>query len=494
MSDTPALELSHISKVFGSVQALRGADFVLANGEVHALLGENGAGKSTLMHIAYGMTRPDGGTIRIRGRDPLLRSPRDAQALGLGMVHQHFTSIGALTVAENIALAGGGRTQGRKDARTQGGTGERGGAVLGDLMTGLEPDARVEDLSVALRQRLEIVKALATGASILLLDEPSAVLAPSEVEELLGLVRTFAAGGGSVALITHKLPEVFAAADRVTVLRHGVVTLTADMAGQTEASLAEAMIGQALGRKDARTQGRKDAQAQGREGAKAVGLEDVEAMPVVRIDSLTIHPRELIGVAAIEGNGQRELLRAIAALESMPAVHVERPVAFIPEDRTTEGLIPELSVTENVVLGLSEDPRWARGPWLDWDAARMHVTELIRSFGIVATGPDTPTATLSGGNQQKVVLARALTRGPRVLVAENPTRGLDIRATEAVHERLREAARSGVAVVVYSTDLDEVLELGERVLVVHRGQVREAPRDADRRMVGDMMLGVPRAE
>ena len=483
MSDTPALELSHISKVFGSVQALRGADFVLAKGEVHALLGENGAGKSTLMHVAYGMTRPDDGSIRIRGRDALLRSPRDAQALGLGMVHQHFTSIGALTVAENIALAGGARAQGREGGRAEGEEDGKTGGVLGSLMEGLERNARVEDLSVALRQRLEIVKALATGATILLLDEPSAVLAPSEVEELLGLVRTFAAEGGSVVLITHKLPEVFAAADRVTVLRHGVVRLTAEVAGQTEASLAEAMIGQMQGREGARAQGGEDGKTGGRERA-----------PVVRVDSLEIHPGQLIGVAAIEGNGQRELLRAIAGLESMPGVHVEKPVAFVPEDRTTEGLIPEFSVTENVVLGLSDDPRWARGPWLDWGAARMHVTELIRSFGIVATGPDTLAATLSGGNQQKVVLARALTRGPRVLVAENPTRGLDIRATEAVHERLREAARSGVAVVVYSTDLDEVLELGERVLVIHRGQVREAPRDADRGMVGDMMLGLVRAE
>lgn len=356
-------------------------------------------------------------------------------------------------------------------------------------MTGLEPDARVEDQSVALRQRLEIVKALAAGASILLLDEPSAVLAPSEVEELLGLVRRFAAEGGSVVFITHKLPEVFAAADRVTVLRHGLVTLTADVAGQTEASLAEAMIGEAQRREGDRVQRREGAKAHGGEGGRTGGR---DAAPVVRIDSLEIHPGELIGVAAVEGNGQRELLRAIAGLEPMAGVSSLEPVAFVPEDRTTEGLIPELSLVENVVLGLGDDPRWVQGPWLDWTAARAQAIELIRSFGIVATGPDTPAATLSGGNQQKVVLARALSRAPRVLVAENPTRGLDIRATDEVHERLRDAARAGVAVVVYSTDLDEVLELAERVLVVHRGRVSEAPRGADRRMVGDLMLGVGR--
>ncbi len=478
MSDAPALELSRITKFYGSVQALHGADFVLAPGQVHALLGENGAGKSTLLHIAYGMTRPGGGTIRIRGRETVLRSPRHAQALGLGMVHQHFTSIGALTVLENIALARGRReAAGRLDGWTTDG-------VLRGLMEGLEPSARVEGLSVALRQRLEIVKALATGASILLLDEPSAVLAPSEVEELLALVRAFAAEGGSVALITHKLPEVFAAADQVTVLRHGAVTLSGDVAGQTEASLAEAMIGGTAGKWGGGPTGRPPRVVEP-PGART-------SAPVVRIDSIAIHPGELIGIAAIEGNGQRELLRAIAGLQSMPGVIAEAPVAFVPEDRTTEGLIPELTLAENVVLGLSDDPRWARGPWLDWSAARAHTNELIRSFGIVATGPDTPAATLSGGNQQKVVLARALTRRPRVLVAENPTRGLDIRATDEVHERLRQAAREGVAVVMYSTDLDEVLELAERVLVVHRGKVSEAPRGADRRAVGDLMLGVTR--
>lgn len=234
----PALELREISKAFGSVHALRGADFVLAPGEVHALLGENGAGKSTLMHIAYGMTAPDAGTILVRGAEAAIRSPRNARALGIGMVHQHFTSIAALTVGENIELAVGRRGGGREDGRT-------GTTMPRRLMDGLPTDARVESLSVAQRQRLEIVKALATGASILLLDEPSAVLAPSEVEELLALVREFVAGGGSAVLITHKLLEVFLVADRVTVLRAGRVTLQAPVQGQTPASLAEAMIGRA---------------------------------------------------------------------------------------------------------------------------------------------------------------------------------------------------------------------------------------------------------
>ena len=237
MSVTAALELRGISKAFGSVQALHGADFSLAPSEVHALLGENGAGKSTLMHIAYGMTGPDQGTIRVRGALVSIRSPRAARALGIGMVHQHFTSIGALTVGENVALALGRRTGGRAVGRSE--------TALPRLMEGLPTGARVDTLSVAQRQRLEIVKALATGATTLLLDEPSAVLAPSEVEELLALVREFTATGGSAVLITHKLPEVFKVADRVTVLRAGRVTLHAPVAGQTPASLAEAMIGEA---------------------------------------------------------------------------------------------------------------------------------------------------------------------------------------------------------------------------------------------------------
>jgi simple sugar transport system ATP-binding protein len=475
VSEAPVLELLGIVKTFGPVRALGGVDFTLRSGEVHALLGENGAGKSTLMHIADGMLVPDAGIIRVLGRAVALRSPRDARGLGLGLVHQHFTSIAALTVEENLRLAVG----------RGGGAGAAPPALPQRLREGLDPGALVEDLPVALRQRLEIVKALASGAGILLLDEPTALLAPSEVEELLALVGAFAGEGGAVALITHKLPEVFDAADRVTVLRHGVVRLTGAVRDETEASLAEAMIGEPVRRPP---------------GPPAAGPaapperhSDAPERPIrVRVGSLTVHAGELVGIAAVEGNGQRELLRAIAGLpgSGRPDVEVRGAVAFVPEDRTTEGLIPALSLTENIVLGSDRDPRWARGQRLDWTAARRHTEELIRAFGVRAPGPGAPAATLSGGNQQKVLLARAIERRPGVLVAENPTRGLDIRATGEVHERLRAAVRDGAAVIVYSTDLDEVLELAERVLVVHRGRVTEAPAGADRRAVGGMMLGV----
>lgn len=486
----PSLELTGISKRFGSVQALRGADFVLAPGEVHALLGENGAGKSTLMLVAFGLVHADAGDTRVFGRRVAIRSPRDARALGIGMVHQHFTSIEALTVEENIRLGQGGkgaRTQGRKGAKAQGTTwGER-------LWTGLDPGARVETLSVALRQRLEIAKALATGARILLLDEPTALLAPSEVTELIELIGAFAAEGGSVALITHKLPEAFSAADRVTVLRKGAVTYSGPLVGQTERSLAEAMIGEPMRGGSALAEAATGAAA----AAKATASR-AERPIAVRLGTgqITIHAGELVGIAAVEGNGQRELLRAVAGLPSpmQGQVDAASPAAFVPEDRTTEGLIPQMSVTENLVLGLPDDPRWARRRMLDWEAARARTAEVLRQFRIDATGPDAPARTLSGGNQQKVVLARALERAPRVLVAENPTRGLDLRATAQVHDRIRAAAREGTAVLLYSTDLDEVLALAERVLVVHRGEVREAPPGAGRAAVGEMMLGLGRRE
>ena len=456
----PLLHLRGITKSFGAVRALRHVDFALLPGEVHALLGENGAGKTTLMHVAYGMIPPDEGVVQVSGRAAAFGSPRDARKHGIGMVHQHFTTIEALTVEENIRLALG--------------PGVRKPAIR--LLEGVDGAVRVHDLGVAHRQRLEIAKALATGGRVLLLDEPTAVLAPSEIDELLGVARDFARDGGAVAFITHKLPEALAAADRVTVLRLGAVTFTGPIAGQT----AEALAGHMLGTSGelARAAAAEPAVAPHRSGG----------IVVARFGGAPVFAGDLIGVAAVEGNGQRELLRELAGL-SVAGASSEH-AAFIPEDRTTEGIIPELTVTENVVLGLQQDPRWIRGLRLDWDAARARTAEMVSEFSIRAASPDALAATLSGGNQQKVVLARALERRPRLLIAENPTRGLDIRATREVHGRLRAAAERGMAVVIYSTDLDEVLSLAPRILVVHRGVVREAPVGADRQAVGAMMLGV----
>ena len=346
----PTLELRQIQKRFGSVQALRGADFTLGTGEVHALLGENGAGKTTLMHVAYGLVRPDAGQVMLEGVPRAVGSPRTARRLGVGMVHQHFTSIPALSVAENVALAAGWPVTPAPLRRRVRALGERVGLPL-------DPDLLAGRLSVGLKQRLEIVKALAAEARILLLDEPTAVLAPGEVDELFRVMRGFTESGGSVVLITHKLDEALAVANRVTVLRQGTVVFTGPVAGQTTASLAQAMIGDAELKTAAVL---TEVKLSPREASSVPGpaLVRLEALEVpreggfgiaVRHASLVVHGGEILGVAAVEGNGQRELLRAVAGrlLPIRGRLEVAGPVAFIPEDRTSEGLIPALTLTEN---------------------------------------------------------------------------------------------------------------------------------------------------
>jgi simple sugar transport system ATP-binding protein len=354
----------------------------------------------------------------------------------------------------------------------------------------------VDGLSVSLRQRLEIVKALEAGARILLLDEPTAVLAPAEVEELLVQVQRFAAEGGAAVLITHKLDEVFAAADQVTVLRHGVATLDAPLVGQTHATLAAAMLGPGRGVASSprvhaeRRVARHDA-------TPAIVLESATVPPLeargpgLLAASLTAYAGELVGVVAVEGNGQRELMRGLAGLLPLAAGtrQVSEPVTLVPEDRTTEALIPEFTLAENLVLGSGPTAPWRRGWWIDWAEARRRTAALLPAYEVRAPGPDVPARQLSGGNQQKLVLARALEGRPAVLLAENPTRGLDIAATAGIHDRLRQASRDGVAVVVYSSDLDEVLALGcDRLLVVTRGRLSELSATTPRAEVGRAML------
>ena len=507
---TTALALDHVSKRFGPTVALNDVSFSVGAGQVHALLGENGAGKSTLMHVAFGMLRPDAGTIALRGPNGIetthshIASPRAARAAGIGMVHQHFTSIPALTVAENIALSAGWRETGGAAER-------RAETVTQRLGLALPVTQYVESLTVQLRQRLEIAKALAADAGVLLLDEPTAVLAPREVDELLRFLRAFATSGGAVVLITHKLDEVFRSADDVTVLRRGKVTLSASLETQTPQSLSRAMIGTDLARpiRQAAATGsvlvraNRLVLARGRRdgvGRRAHRTPLLRPVPVIGPvpsppprqvgDSFEIRAGEIVGIAAIDGNGQRELLRAIAGVDDPEIVagtlDVSGPVAFIPEDRTTEGVIGSFTLAENLLLGTLDLHRG----WLDWGAIRGRTNALIRTHDIRAEHADVLAATLSGGNQQKFVFARALEGGPRVIVAEDPTRGLDILATAAIHERLRDAAREGAAVIVHSSDLDEVLALADRLFVVARGEVRELPVTTSRDAVGDVMLAL----
>lgn len=480
---TSLLELTGIQKRFGPVHALRGVDFILHPGEVHALLGENGAGKSTLMHIAYGLQRADAGEIRLNGSSRRVTTPRSARALGIGMVHQHFTSVPALTVAENVALTAGWPVV-PEEMR------DRTRALSQRIGLPLDPDQRAGRLSVSLKQRLEVVKALASDARILLLDEPTAVLAPPEAEELLDMIRSFTAQGGAAVLITHKLDEALRASDRVTVLRQGSVVLTSTTGDQTVHSLARAMIGEGAASSEPE---RRPATVAGRETIRCDALELSRESGygiAIRHATLSVLAGEIVGVAAIEGNGQRELLRAVAGriVPLRGKLQVSQPVGFIPEDRTSEGLISSFSLTENVVLGLGANAPWIRKGRIDWREAERTTGELLRDLEVVSNGPRTRAGTLSGGNQQKVIVGRELFRSPPVVVAENPTRGLDIRATRDVHARLRSAAAAGASVLFHSADLDEVLELADRVIVVTRGAIRETPPGASRAEIGRMML------
>lgn len=466
---SPMLTLSSISKSYGPLLALDDVSLDVAAGEVHALLGENGAGKTTLMHVAYGLVRPDRGEVRAgaAGRPLRQATPFAARAAGIGLVHQHFTSIPAFTVAENIGLtAGWPETGAALVARAE--------AAIARL--GLPLDARrpAGALTAQLRQRLEIVKALASGARILLLDEPSAVLAPREVGELLERLRGFAADGGAVVLITHKLEEVLAVADRVTVLRRGRVVLRGTVAEESAASLVRAMLGEA------------DGVAEPVRGvSNAPGA--IRARVTHHGRPLELRAGEIVGIAAIEGNGQRALLRAVAGVERHEgiAVALEGTVVLVPEDRTTEGMLPDFTVAENFLLGT-----WRQyGRWIDRRRLERTTADAIARYDVRAAGPGVRMGALSGGNQQKLVLARALAAEPAVIVAEDPTRGLDVRAAAAVHRRLREAADAGAAVLVHASDLDEVLRLADRVVAIAEGVLYPLPAGATRDQVGDAMLG-----
>lgn len=481
----PALELRGIQKTFGRVTALAGVDFTLQDGEVHALLGENGAGKTTLMRIAFGLAQPDAGTVSVRGADARFGSPADARRAGVGMVHQHFTSIPAFTVRENVMLAAGWRDRpASADARIR---------QLGESFGfPLDPAMLVSSLSAGEKQRLEVLKALAADAKVLLLDEPTSVLSPADGDELLRQLSRLKTLGVSSVLITHKLREALQVADRVTVLRQGRVTFSGDVAGQTADSLARHMLGAPMP-----TDARRPWPLELAAGAIVLRC---ESLIVPRLDAggsgvrdatLTVRAGELVGVAAVEGNGQRELFRALAGVIPVAGgrLDVEGSVSFVPEDRSTEALIEEFTLTENLVLSQGKRASWLRGPWIQWPAAGARAEALIAQFGVRAPGATVRAGNLSGGNQQRMILAGALERNPRLLLAENPTRGLDLKATDEIMRRLRDAATHGVAVLVHLPDLDDLLGLVSRVVVLHQGRVFEVPQGSSRELIGRMMLG-----
>lgn len=475
----PAAEVAAagITKRFGSVTALDNVDLTLKPGRIHALLGENGAGKSTLMGTLFGLVHPDSGSVTVGGVSAALRSPRDAIRLGIGMVHQHFSHVPALTVAENVALGGRGRFDSAAAARHVESVARAAGLAL-------DPLARVRDLSVGAQQRLEIVRALAHDARVLILDEPTAVLSPGESAELLRWLRSFADGGGTVALVTHKVVEALAVADDVTVLRSGHCVVAAAAASFTSTSLARAMFPDAIADQPKVRQPSSIGQVVAR--ASHLVIEPPDGRSGIHDASFEVLAGQVVGIAAVEGAGHESLLRALAGLEEPSAGSLQTPenVSFIPADRQRDGLILEFRLDENLALKYSGR---ARG-LMRWPAIRKRTRTVIQQFDVRTDSEASPARTLSGGNQQRFILGRELESHPPLVVAENPTRGLDLMATAAVHSRLLGAADDGAAVVLYSGDLDEVLALADRVLVVHDGTVRELPRVRDliaRGMVGD---------
>jgi len=472
----PELRLEGIVKNFGRTRALDRASLVIRPGSVHALLGENGAGKTTLMRVAFGLLQPDSGEILLDARSQRIRSPADAIRAGIGMVHQHFTNVPAMTAAENIALGGRGLyspTAARDRAR-----------VLADeVQLAIDPNAPAGSLSIAAQQKLEILKALHRNAAILILDEPTAVLAPSEARELLRLLRQFALRGGSVVLITHKLSEALEIADDVTVLRFGRTVYRAPAAETSSDRLAAAMLGDAPPEREGVAR-----QPGGEQMLRLTGVTVVDASGVTRLAdaSLVVRAHEIVGIAGLENSGHEVLLRAVAGRIDATRGTIWRggSTALIPEDRQRDALVLGFSLTENLAL---KGAGRRRGRMM-WKRLRDRARELAAEYDVRTPSIDARAGELSGGNQQKLVFARELSDGPSLIVAENPTRGLDIRAAAAVHDRLQQAASRGAAVLVHSSDLDEVLSLSTRVLAVHEGRLTEVPNE--RELVGRAMLGL----
>jgi simple sugar transport system ATP-binding protein len=480
-AEPPALSVRGLSKAFGATQALWPLDLDIRRGEIHALLGENGAGKTTLMNILYGLQEPDEGEIVIDGKPVAFRSPKDAIAVGIGMVHQHFMLVPVFTVAENVTL-GVERTRlfGLLDRR-------RTRREVRDLSArfGLEvdPDAYVENLPVGVQQRVEIVKALLREASVLILDEPTSVLTPSETQDLFRIMRELRAGGRSIVFISHKLKEVQAIADTITVIRRGrVVGELPPTASDSE--LASLMVGRAVEltvRKAPATPGDVVLDT----ADLVVG--DEHGQVAVNGVSLQVRAGEIVGVAGVVGNGQNEFCEALLGLRPVaggsvrvdgrdithatPKQRLRAGIGYIPEDRQEDGLVADFSVADNLVLDVYDQPPYANGVALDLDAIRTAALSRVDQFDIRTTSIATPTGTLSGGNQQKVILAREIGRELRLLVASQPTRGLDVGSIEFVHRRVVAERDRGVAVLIISSELDEIYALADRIVVMYEGRI-----------------------
>jgi ABC-type uncharacterized transport system ATPase subunit len=495
-----------ITKRFPGVVADDDVDFDLQRGEVHALLGENGAGKSTLMNVLYGLYKPDEGEIYVKGNRVSFGSAKDAIDTGIGMVHQHFMLIPVMTVAENIVLAQE-PTKGTVfldfDAAR-----ERVRHLSETFNFAINPASRVENISVGQEQRVEILKALYRRADILILDEPTAVLTPQEAQELFGILRTLVREGMSVIFISHKLNEVLELADRITVLRRGKRIDTIAREGATEEGLARMMVGREVLLRVEKQQAQPgDTLLE----VRNLSVNDDRGLPAVTDVSLNVKAGEIVGIAGVEGNGQTELIEAITGLRHAASGEIvvagrvishasarqmlDAGVGHIPEDRQRRGLVLEFSIAENIALHDYNKPPDSRFGWLFPRRLVQRARQLIKEFDVRGGGPNTRAASLSGGNQQKLVAAREVARDPKVLVAAQPTRGLDVGAIEYLHRRLVEERDEGRAILLLSLELDEVLSLSDRILVMYEGRiVAEHDAGATEDEIGLEMLGGRRRE
>lgn len=497
------LELRGITKRFGNLVANDAIDLVVESGQIHSLLGENGAGKSTLMNVLYGLYQADAGEILLDGKSVKFSGPGDAMAAGIGMVHQHFMLIPVFTVAENVAL--GNEPTGILGTLDLASARKRVKEISDRFGFSVDPDAMVEDLPVGVQQRVEIIKALSRDAKILVLDEPTAVLTPQETDELMEIMRGLAKSGTSIVFITHKLREVKEVADKITVIRLGKVVGSANPDASTS-ELASMMVGREV---DLQVDKKPPKVNDFEFKVENIAVLDDRMQRAVDGVSFTVRGGEVLAIAGVQGNGQTELAEALLGLRpiikgsgnfslggkqlagSSVRQILESGVAYIPEDRKKDGLVPEFSIAENFMLNGSYGKPFAKGLSIDFANRKQISDRLVKDFDVRTPSAETAASKLSGGNQQKVVVARELSRDVKVLIAAQPTRGVDVGSIEFIHERIVAERDEGRAVVLISTELDEVLALADRIAVMYRGKiVGIVPADTSRETLGKMMAGV----
>ena len=501
MAHENVIEMREITKVFGEFVANDKINLQLRKGEIHALLGENGAGKSTLMNMLAGLLEPTSGEIFVNGKSEKLDSPSRAAALGIGMVHQHFMLVEAFTVAENIILGSEITNKGVLDLK-------KANADILELSEryglAVDPTAKVEDISVGAQQRVEILKTLYRGAEILIFDEPTAVLTPAEILELMDIMKTLVKEGKSIILITHKLDEIRAVADRVTVIRRGKSIETVSIEGVSNKDLAEMMVGRSVSFVTEKEEAKpKDIVLQ----ISDLIVNENRGVPAVKELSLDVHAGEIVGVAGIDGNGQSELIQAITGLRKVksgsikikgrevvglsPRKITEMQVSHVPEDRHRDGLVLEMMLSENIALQTYYKEPLSNKGVLNYNQINSYARKLMEEFDVRAASELVPAGALSGGNQQKAIIAREVDRNPDLLIVSQPTRGLDVGAIEYIHKRLISERDKGKAVLVVSFELDEILNLSDRIAVIHDGKIQGIvkPSETNKQELGILMAG-----